>query len=268
MVLISNPYIDLLSTDDPNHIKVLIRALSVLRTLQETKDGLGLTEISKRSQVNKTTCYRILYTLLKDNIVEEGTRPGTYRLGVRLLELGSIVQRRMDLRQRALPVLTRLAEQTEETVFLCVLSNDKAVCVERLEGKHVQVLALNIGDAWPLYLGAASRALLSGLPDERIAEILSKPIAPKTPKTPTDPKVLWEMIHDIRKKGYSVSYEDVTIGVASIGAPIYNHTGSVVGAISVSSIIQRISPEEEETFAELVLSASREISELMGYPVS
>lgn len=233
--------------------------------MTQTKEGIGLTKIAELAGINKTSCYRILYTLMQDQFVEVGERAGTYRLGLRFLELGGIVHRRMNLRQIALPELTRLTEQTEDTSFLCILNNQQSVCIEKVEGKHVQVLTMNVGDTWPLYTGAAPRAILANLDDEQILKILMKPIEAHTSKTETDPISLWKMIKEIRHKGYSVSYEDVTIGVSSLGAPIFNHTGKVIGSISLSSIAQRLPPDKEEVFSELVLDAARNISTLMGW---
>src|SRR5699024_5952201 len=200
----------------PDQVKVLAKAISILEVLQNSKEGLGLTFISDQAQVNKATTYRILSTFINYNIVEQGHKQGTYRLGIRLLELGNSVQRRIDLRQRSLPELTRLSQQTEDTVFLCTMNNNKAVCIERLEGRHVNILSVNIGDVWPIYLGAASLAILANLPDYKVAEVLSEPIIPKTPKSPTNPNVIIQMIEEIREKGYSICYEGVTNGVVRI----------------------------------------------------
>src|SRR5699024_2849867 len=120
------------------------------------------------TSINKTTCYRILQTLLLDNMVEVGKKNGTYRLGMRLLELGSAVQRRINIRQIALPVLTKLTNLTGETSFLCLDTEKGAVCLERIEGKNVQVLAMKVGDSWPFYQGAAPRAILAYKSDQYI----------------------------------------------------------------------------------------------------
>src|SRR5690625_1590205 len=104
----SNDNTPKIKTPSKKAVGVLDRALIIISTLEETQEGLGLTEIANRANINKTTCYRILQTLLNNSIVETGVNPGTYRLGIRLLELGSIVQKRINLRQIALPALTQL----------------------------------------------------------------------------------------------------------------------------------------------------------------
>lgn len=245
-------------------VGVLDKALTVITVLEKTKDGIGLTEIAQLAGINKTSCYRILNTLMDDGMVEGGERTGTYRLGIRFLELGGIVQRRINLRQVALPALTHLTEKTGDTSFLCILNNLNSVCIERIEGRDVQVLTLNVGDTWPLYIGAAPRAILANLDDELISQILSGPLQTNAMKI-TDPAVYWEMVREIREKGYSVSFEDVTLGVSSIGAPVYNHKGQVIGSISLSSTIQRLPAEREAEIAQLVVEAAKDISKSLGW---
>src|SRR5207244_10669190 len=97
---------------------------------------------------------------------QAGSRPGTYRLGWRLLRLGSAVIARLDERQAALPVMERIHERTGETVFLCVRRGDDAVCIERLDGLRVQSLMLRLGGSLPLHLGAGPRTLLAWEPPE------------------------------------------------------------------------------------------------------
>src|SRR5262249_61371491 len=92
-------------------------------------------------------------------MVEAGSRSGTYRLGWRLLRLGSAVIERLDERQAALPVMERIHEGTGETVFLCVRRGDDAVCIGRLDGLRVQSLALRLGGAVPDPLGSRPRAV-------------------------------------------------------------------------------------------------------------
>jgi DNA-binding IclR family transcriptional regulator len=246
-------------------VGVLRKALAVLTALQRAPGDLGLTELAKQAGINKTTCYRIVSTLLKEGIIEPGTQSGTYRLGIRLLELGATVQSRLSLRQIARPFLVELAEKTEEAVFLCILRGDRALCIDHIEGKHVGVVALRTGESLPLHIGGAPRALLAGLPDDRVWEILNSPLVPWTSKTPTDPNALWAIVQEVRAQGYSVSEEDVTLGIAAIGAPIFDHTGMVIGAISISGTVQRFAEPRRSQLIRWVMAAAQGISRRMGY---
>lgn len=251
--------------NNTNSVGVLSKALNVIAVLEHAREDLGLTEIANRSEINKTSCYRILQTLMIDNMVESGERAGTYRLGIRFLKLGEVVQNKMSVRQIALPILTKLTEEIGVTSYLVVLNNQKAVCLERIEGEGVQVLAFRLGDSWPLYQGAAPRAILANIGSEKVEKILSGPIEKHTPKTPTDPNYYKEMIKEIQKRGYSVSEEDVTLGIASIGAPIFDHKEDVIAAISISGATHKIFAGKEKNVAEKVIKAANDISIKLGW---
>lgn len=251
--------------EETKTVGVLQKAITIIEALEDVQEGIGLKEIAEKTSINKTTCYRILQTLLLDNMVESGEKNGTYRLGMRMLELGAAVQRRINLRQIALPVLTRLTNTTGETSFLCLNTEDRAVCLERIEGKNVQVLAMRVGDSWPLYQGAAPRAILAYKNDHYINELLYNAVfEEKTSNTPMNVEAYWNFITEARERGYTTSREDVTLGVASIGAPIFDYDGKVIAAISISSTVHRIYPKEESVAQELK-AAALEISQLMGW---
>lgn len=249
-----------------NTVAVIEKALTVISFLEDTKDGIGLTEIATQTNINKTTVYRILQTLMLDNIVEYGEVEGTYRLGFRLLELGEIVQSNIDLRTTALPYLKQLTAQTDHTTYLCILHHDASLCVERIDGLHVQVLLLKVGDVWPLYVGGAARAMLAFLDDKKIDQIIAEENNnPITLHSEIEHEDYWELINITREKGYSSSFEDVIRGVSSIGAPIFNHNGEVVAAVSLSTTSTLLPPSHEEEIASQVVETANKISQQLGW---
>ena len=253
------------SARNPNTVQVFGKMVTILDVLAESSTALGLTQVATRAGLHKATAHRMLATLLAHNFVEEGAQPGTYQLGLGLFRLGSVVQSRLDLRTRALPFLRALADETEETVFLNIRRGRDALCVERIDGKHVQVLALQVGTSLPLYVGGGPRALLAALPDAEIDEILAAGMTPMTRFTETNPAQIWETVRRIRQTGYAISDEDVTIGVAAVGAPILGVNGEVLGAVSVSGITQRLTRERMPLLVEQVVRTAGEISRSMGH---
>ena len=121
----------------------------------------------------RSTVYPLLASLQQIDMVEPGTRRGTYRLGLKLLHLGSAVSARFDQRQAAVPVMERIHQATGETVFLCIRAGYEAVCIERIEGRWVQSMALRLGGSLPLHVGAALRVLLASEPRELWEEYLA-----------------------------------------------------------------------------------------------
>src|SRR5262245_44935886 len=120
-------------------IQVLRKAASVLSLLAE-RGELTVVELAALTNEPKTSIYRLLNSLQALEFVEPGERRASFRLGLRVLELGSGVLRRYDVREAALPLLRELHDETEETIFLCVRHGGHAVCIEKIEGKWVRTM--------------------------------------------------------------------------------------------------------------------------------
>lgn len=246
-------------------VGVLTKALAILRALEAGPGDLSLKEIALRADLDKATCHRILGTLVAGEIAESGALPGTYRLGIRLLELGKTVQRRINLRERAAPVLAQLGFETEESILLAILRNDRALYIEVLQGAFLDVSGVRVGDTLPLHVGAAPRALLAALPDERIRAFLRHPLHSFTERTPATPEEVWQVVRETRARGYALSDADIMAGVTAVGAPIYDHTGDVAGSIAIAGRAERLTPERKPALASAAIAGAEKISRLMGY---
>lgn len=251
-----------------NQVLVFRKIDAVLSVLAAASTALGLTEIAKRAGLSKATTHRLLVTMAQFGYVDPGDRDGAYRLGIRLFQLGSVVQRGFDLRQRALPAMRRLADATEETVFLCIQRDRDALCLDRIDGKHVQSLVLQIGTTLPLYVGAASRVLLAAMSDDDVETVIGGSMTEWTRHTETRLEAMREIVAQIRAQGYAISEEDVTLGVAAIGAPVRGAHGEVIAALSLSGVVQRLTRDRLPSLVSSVVETAREISIAMGCPAS
>jgi DNA-binding IclR family transcriptional regulator len=179
--------------------------------------------------------------------------------------LGSAVISRYDVREAARPVLERLHESTGETVFLCVRRGNQAVCVDRIAGSRVALLELGLGGSMPLHLGAAPRAILAfeseGSWESYLAEAT---LEPGTAVAPHDRTGLLAELRATRARGYALSDEDVTPGIASIGAPIFDHAGQVQGSLSIGGVRQLILAPQAEV-AGLITRGAEEVSRALGF---
>jgi len=209
--------------------------------------------------------YRLIASLCELELIDAGSRRGTYRLGLKLLRLGGIVMASFDERGFARPIMEQIHEATGETVFLCVRRGFEAVCIDRIDGKRVQSLALKVGGTLPLHAGAASRALLA-FESETVREryIEEQSLETLTPHTPTAPAELREVLAEVRRLGVSMSDQDVTLGIAAVGAPIFGLDGQVRAALSTSGIREAILGEQSRA-AQLTVEGAAEISRQLGY---
>lgn len=251
------------STDDEDLVEAVA---SILETLAASPDDLEPLQIAARTGLSQQTVDRVLPLLARHDYVTAGTKPGSFRLGLELFRLGTTVQHRLVLRQRSLAIMHNLAEATEETVSLFIRRGDEALCIERVEGKYVQALSMEVGNTLPLYTGAASRVLLASLPDDRVEQILSGKLRQLTRFSEINPARLREIVAQIRRQGYAISDEDVTLGVAAISAPVYGPDAEVVGAITISGITQRLTRDRMPILVAQVMNAADRISRAMGNP--
>jgi DNA-binding IclR family transcriptional regulator len=161
--------------------------------------------------------------------------------------------------------MERIHEQIGETTFLCVPRGDEAVCIERIDGKQVNLLALSLGGSMLLHTGSAPRALLAFQPEPTWDAYLDRVnLDAFTPKSFTSRNAVIDELRATRERGYAISDEDVTPGVASIGVPIFDHTGRVKASLSIGGLRDSILGEGSRTL-ELARDAAAEISRTLGH---
>jgi IclR family transcriptional regulator, KDG regulon repressor len=247
-------------------VQSINRALSVLEAFPKYGPEIGLSELSRYLGLNKTTTYRILKTMESQGYVSRSPIGRSYRLGVRVFELGEFYQSQLDVRQFALPYLRNVTERTREATFLCIRDGNDALCIERVEAQHGnEYFALRVGGRQPLHSGGASRALLLGMSEKEVEDYAVETGLPAyTPNTITSLSRLKEDILQTRKLGYALSNEDMTVGIVAIGVPVRDYSGKVVAAISISGIAQSLRQRLPELSSEIIRTASL-ISSHMGY---
>ena len=135
--------------------------------------------------------------------------------------------------------MKELHRATDQTVMLLVRRGQDAVCLERLDGRYVNLVIVEVGSTMPLHTGAAPRALLAFAPPDVVDAALDGPLGAYTERTVTDAAGVRRTLAEVREAGYVVSDEDVVPGVASLGAPLRDHGGEVVAAISIAGPARR-----------------------------
>jgi DNA-binding IclR family transcriptional regulator len=162
--------------------------------------------------------------------------------------------------------MEELHRKTEETVVLMVPRDREAICLERIDGRYVRMVIVEIGGAMPLHTGAAPRALLAYRSPEEIDAYLAVPgLAAYTERTAVDPDAIRALLAQARARGYSTSDEDVVPGVAAIAAPVRDRTGAVVAAISVTGPRPAILGDREKHVSEHVQAAAAATSRALGF---
>lgn len=234
--------------------------------LQALRDGeLTVTELSAATGEPASSLYRVLSALERLGWVEQGTRRGYTRLGLELVRLGQLVENQLDLRTVALPELRALNTVTTQTVFLCVRRDMQAACIERIDGADVQIHNLRLGESMPLGQGTAPRSILAFESRDVIEQYLqSMPMDKRFGIVASTKQELQDQLEQIKLSGVSVSRGDLGAGIGGVGAPVFDHRGKVIAAVSISGLTHQVFDSDFDPVA-LVTGAAARISQALGY---
>lgn len=250
-------------------IQSVDRAITLLEAIAEAGGETTLTELSRRTGLNISTCHHLLSTLVDRGYVAKVPVRRSYALGARILYLSNACLRQVDLPARAAPFIEQINEKTGETVHLAVLQGDALMKVAKRESRHpVRVDTGTLGKTDAAHATATGKAMLAWLPEDDMRRILSHGMTRFTPNTITEWPALIEALRHVRSNGYAVDHEEYQPGVICIGAAIRDRTGAVVGAISASTPTMRASDDHLDLVREQVVSAVRALSAELGEPGS
>jgi DNA-binding IclR family transcriptional regulator len=246
-------------------IQAIERAVAILNAFTVDDPELGVTDLSEKVGLHKSTVHRFMVNLDAAGLVERNQRTGRYRLGLRIFELGGLVMQQMNLWDEALPFLEGLVRDTGETGHLAVLDGGEAIYIERVEARRALRVPSAIGRGYPAHATNLGKVLLADLPRERVAEIVAeRGLASYTRHTITDPDDLDAELERIRQRGYAVDNEEYDDGLRCIGAGVRDHSGHVVSALGIGGPVTRITPDRVDELAGLVMTAASGLSRRLG----
>ena len=243
-------------------IQVLERAFSLLDLLAASDEPLTLKQISERSGLHPSTAHRILNDLTIGRFVER-PQAGTYRLGMRLLELGNAVKERLDVREAALAPMRELHKLTHQAVNLSLRQGDEIVYIERAysERSGMQVVRA-VGGRAPLHLTSVGKLFLAHDDPARVRAYAARTgLAGHTRNSSTELGKLERELSQVRATGIARDDEELELGVRCIAAGIHDDQGRLIAGLSISAPTDRL----DEGWVERVRSTARQISDALGY---
>lgn len=247
-------------------VQSVVKALSVLEIVSENE--IGLIELSKKIELNKTTVHRLLNTLIYTGYVIQNPENNKYKITSRALSLSGNFLKGLDIIKIARPYIRELSELTNEVVHLVALDGDYIVYIDKIDSENTIRMHSYIGKRIPVYSTAVGKAFIAYSEDEDFDELwhrISGQIKKLTPNTITDKEVMQDEIKRIRQQGYSIDNEENEMGVICIAAPIFNFKGKMEYAISISTPQIRIDKERLEGFKSLIKDATNNISRELGF---
>ena len=241
------------------------KALDLLSAFSFREPRLSLADLAARTGIPRATAFRLLTTLEQAGFVAKAG--GEYQLGIKCFVLGNIVAAGLDLREKAHPHLVALRDETGETVHLAILDHWQVLYLERVHSPHpVGFMRSRIGAIVPSYCTGLGKTLLAFKPEEDVARwARGEHFKAMTARTITSPRRLLKELRAIRERGYGLDEQEHEIGVRCIAAPIVNHAGVVVAAVSVAGPAERMPRTlAVSDMARAVLAAARAISAELG----
>ena len=245
--------------------RTLRRALDVLEFLARAGRPVPLAEISDAVDSPKATLHRVLATLQARGYVRQDTTGGSYAMGARCFELGSLWAQKLDLRVVAGPHIARLNEETGEMVHLGLYEGGEVIYVDKLDSTHPIVAQSHVGRRCPATAVSTGRALLAYQPSAEIERVLGGPLPAYTDRTLTDPERLLDLLHEIRRMGYATNEGSYREGVCGVAAPIRDHTGVVIGTVGCCVPDLRFGGEHFEPLRDATIRAATAISAELGW---
>lgn len=241
------------------------RAVTLLRLLQDGAGAHGVSELSRKAGLHKSTVHDILHTLCHHRLVEQDPVTKRFRLAAGLLEFGAHVRERLDLRRVARPHLGDLARLTGETVFLGTFDGDRVMIVDKEESPHDLKITSPVGRRIPSCAGAFGKVFLAAMPPaERDRFLKRRPLRAFTARSVTDPAAYARDLARVRHDGFALDDEEYLDGVRAVAAPIVDATGRVVGALCAVGLKARLKTAAFRALGPQAAAAARAISERLG----
>jgi IclR family transcriptional regulator, KDG regulon repressor len=253
-------------TSDRYRIHVIDRAAQILDCFGFDHQELSVSEIGAKTGLHRSTAHRILMALEYNDLIKQDPDTSKYHLGIKLFKLGHQAVSQLNLREICRPFLSRLMNDTRETIHLAVLDDDQVLYLDKVEGPHALRMPSRVGRHIPTYCTSLGKAMLSCLDDQEIKGILRRQtLKPLTKNTVKNIDQLLADLRSVRKRGYAVDNEEIEIGLRCVGAPLRDYTGGMVGAISVAAPSARLSEKNTPVIGRIILAIAAEISEKLGF---
>ena len=236
------------------------KAFRILFTFTVDTPEQTLSEIVRKTGLNKTTAYRYLSSLMQLGMIQKDSQNGRYQLGLRLYELGNRVAVKKQVVDIAHPILRKLVDMLDITVHMATIDGYEVLYLDKIKSKKSLQMNTYIGARVPLHCTALGKSMLSVLPPVEVRQLLTRhPLVSLTPNTITDVEQLLVQLSQFRQQGYALDNEEYEEGLRCVGVPIEGADGRPLAAISVSGTPLQIN---QSTIPQLVKSLRRAAGEI------
>lgn len=248
------------------------RAIDILVLLAKSNKPLNQLEVSNTLGIPKSSTFDLMYTLLEKGVIEfDNEELRTFRLGIKMFEIGSTVIAKNDLYTVAKPYLEQLSNTLQETVFLGNECDGDIFYLDRIDKNISSITTVaSIGMCRPAYCTGLGKAMMATYPDSKIIEKWDKyskshSIVKYTINTITTCDVFLEDMKKIRQRGYAIDNREIENEIFGVAVPIYSANNGVIAAIGISTIYLKMDKERLRQYSTLLVETALLISKKLGY---
>jgi IclR family KDG regulon transcriptional repressor len=249
----------------PDAVSSVLKVFGILQALGEERE-IGITELSQRVMMSKSTVYRFLQTMKSLGYVSQEGETEKYALTLKLFELGAKSLQNVDLIRIADVQMRELSNHTREAIHLGALDEDSIVYIHKIDAQYNLRMYSRIGRRNPLHSTAIGKVLLAWRDRAEVAQILSQiEFTRSTPNTLTDAGALLSLLDQVHEQGVGEDIEEQEAGLRCIAVPVFDRFGVVTAGLSISFPSIRYSEDARADYVKRLHTAARNISEQMGY---
>lgn len=243
---------------------VLHNGVRILHAFSVEEPALGVTEISRRVGLHKSTVSRLLNQLEQLELVLRDPESGRFRLGLGLISIAGPLLANLDVRRLAYPSLERLTERTGETSALVVWSGHESVSVEQVPSPKQVKHTTPIGTRYTTAASSSVQVFLAEVPEGRARELLERGLVRSARRDDAEVTAYLERLATVRSSGVAINAGETHVEEVGISAPVRDHRGQVVAAVLLSAPSFRVSAELRDQLAGVVRETAVEISTRLG----
>jgi len=250
---------------DGSAVKTVAKVLDLLEHVAAAKRAVSISELAVMTRINVSTAHRLMQTLARRNYVEQDPATRAYRLGPRVLELGSAYAGSLDLIGAARPRIEELRDRAGETVHLAILSDRDVVEICTAASRQVVTVSRGTGRRDPAHCTATGKVLLAFLPPGELERFFATgPLQKLTPQSITDRDELIAELERVRKNGYAIDNEELCADLCCIGVPVRNPSGRTAAALSLAMPKVRFHSRKVSEWVEMLTETSARISSALA----
>lgn len=242
-------------------VQSIERAMEIIHILisDDRKSSWSLSEISDKVGLPLSSVHRLVTALMRQGLVVQVPETKRYKIGYTWMEIGFWLHEHLDFREAARPIMERLAQEVEESVYYSMPDGDYAMIIDRVDSPLSVRIIDNLGEKIPMHIGAANKSMLAFMKQEKAEGIIKHWLSSES-----DQKQIERQLSDIKEKGYAVSYGEKTKRTISIAAPVFGFDQEVVGSVYINSLADQSTDDRFSFMSDKVMLAAQEISRQTG----